>query len=205
MEKNNHYLVGVFSDQDEFVHAIEDIRAKGVKIFEAFTPFPVHGLEHALGYERSWMPKAAFGFGFLGICCAITMQVGMMAFDWPMNIGGKAYLAVPDFVPVSFEMTVLFAAFGMVGTFMVTRDLKPYKVPRIFDIRSTDDKLVLAIDLAANNLTEEQISSILKEVHAEEVYRKDFTEEENEGSFLKHMVDLFTNGVTRSSRISSHR
>jgi hypothetical protein len=205
MEKDKHFLVGIFGDQDELLHGIEDIRHQGVKIYEVYTPFPIHGLEHALGYERSWMPKAAFAFGFLGLCCAVTMQTWMMGIDWPMNIGGKSFVAVPDFVPVSFEMTVLFAAFGMVGTFLVTRDLKPHGVPRIFDIRSTDDKHVVAIDLANNSLTEEQIASILKDAHAEEIYRRDFTEEENEGNFWKYVVDLFTNGVTRSSRIPSHR
>ncbi|MCU0448812.1 MAG: DUF3341 domain-containing protein [Bernardetiaceae bacterium] len=205
MEKNKHFLVGIFGDQDDLLHGVEHIRHAGVKIHEAYTPFPVHGLEHALGYTRSWMPRAAFVFGFLGICSAITMQTWMMGIDWPMIIGGKSYVAVPDFVPVSFEMTVLFAAFGMVGTFLVTNDLKPYGVPRIFDIRSTDDKHVVAIDLANNTLSEEQIAQVLKEAHVEEYYRKDFTDEENEGGFWKYVVDLFTNGVTRSSRIANHR
>ncbi len=205
MEKDKHYLIGVFSDHDDLLHGIEDMRDKGVKIHEVYSPYPVHGLEHALGYKRSWMPKAAFGFGALGTTLAITMQVSMMAIDWPMIIGGKSYLAVPDFVPVSFEMTVLLAAFGMVGTFLVTRDLKPYKVPRIFDIRATDDKHIVAVDLAANKLSEEQISSLFKEAHAEEVYRRDFADEEKSPSFISYMVDLFTNGVTRSSRISTHR
>ncbi|MCS6967652.1 MAG: DUF3341 domain-containing protein [Cytophagales bacterium] len=205
MEKNKHFLVGVFSDHDDLLHAIEEIRAKGVKIYEVYTPYPVHGLEHALGYKRSWMPKAAFAFGALGTTLAITMQVYMMAIDWPMIIGGKSYLAIPDFVPVTFEMTVLLSAFGMAGTFLVARDLKPHKVPRIFDIRATDDKHIMAIDLAANSLSEAQMTTLLKEYHAEEVYRRDFTDEENSPSFISYVVDLFTNGVTRSSRISTHR
>lgn len=200
MEKEKHYLVAVFDDQDDFLHGVEHIRHAGVKIHEAFTPYPVHRLEDALGYERSLMPVAAFCFGALGTTFAITMQTSMMAIDWPMIIGGKPFLSIPDFVPVSFECTVLFAAFGMVGTFLFSNDLKPYKVPKIFDMRSTDDKLVLAIDLAKNSLSEDQIKMILKEAKAEEVYRKDFTEEENEGSFIKYLIDLFNNGVTRSSR-----
>ncbi|MDW8205611.1 MAG: DUF3341 domain-containing protein [Cytophagales bacterium] len=205
MEKDKHYLIGVFSDHDDLLHGIEDMRAKGVKIYEVYSPYPVHGLEHALGYKRSWMPRAAFAFGALGTTLAITMQVYMMAIDWPMIIGGKSYLAVPDFVPVSFEMTVLLAAFGMVGTFLVVRDLKPYKVPRIFDIRATDDKHIVAVDLAANSLSEEQITALFKEAHAEEVYRRDFEEDDKSTSFISYAVDLFTNGVTRSSRIPTHR
>ncbi|MCS6834013.1 MAG: DUF3341 domain-containing protein [Flammeovirgaceae bacterium] len=201
MDKNKHFAVGIFNDQDVLLDAVKYVRSKGIKIHEVFTPFPIHGLEHALGYKRSWMPKAAFMFGLTGTICAITMQTWMMGIDWPMIIGGKPFVAIPDFVPVSFEMTVLFAAFGMVFTFFITQDILPHKVPRIFDRRSTDDKHVMAIDLAENQkFTEEQIFSILKEAKAEEYFHKSFTEEENKGSFLPYVVDLFTNGVTSSSR-----
>ena len=86
----------------------------------------------------------------------------------------KNFASLPPFVPVTFEFTVLLAAFGMVGTFLVVSDLKPYKWPRTFDIRSTDDKHVMAIDLATNKLSKDQISQILKENGAEEVNEKNF-------------------------------
>ena len=200
MKKNKHFLVGVFGDQDELLHGVEDIRAKGVKIHEVFTPYPVHHLEDALGYKRSRMPVAAFLFGATGTTCAISMQTLMSGVDWPMIIGGKPFISLPDFVPITFEMTVLFAAFGMVGTFMVTQNLKPHKAPRLFDLRGTDDKMIMAIDLAKNNLSEEEISKILKVAHAEEVYRKDFADAKNERNFFKYLQDLFINGVTESGR-----
>lgn len=200
MEKNKHFTVGIYGDQDELLHAVGHVRSKGVKIHEVFTPFPIHGLEHELGYSRSKMPVAAFFFGMTGTTLAILMQTLMMGVDWPMIIGGKPYLAIPDFVPVTFELTVLLAAFGMSFTFLFIRDLKPYKVPRIFDRRATDDKMIMAIDLAENKLSEEEINAILKESHAEETFRKDFTDEDNDPSFVKYAVDLFTNGVTDSSR-----
>ncbi len=200
MEKNKHFIVGIFNDHDILLSAVKKIRTEGVNIYEVFSPYPVHHLEHALGYTRSRMPVAAFFFGLTGTTCAILMQVLMMGVDWPMIIGGKSFIAVPDFVPVSFEMTVLFSAFGMVGTFLFTRDLKPYKVPRIFDRRSTDDKHVMAIDIADNTKSVEDIKELLTSVNAEEVYNKDFTDEENKGSFISYVIDLFTNGVTSSSR-----
>ncbi len=200
MESNKHFLVGIFNDHDLLLHAVKKIRAKGVKIHEVFTPYPVHHLEHALGYKRSWMPIAAFLFGITGTTCAISMQVLMMGVDWPMIIGGKPFISIPDFVPVSFESTVLFAAYGMSFTFFIIRGLAPHKVPRVFDRRSTDDKHVMAIDLASNTLSEGDIKALLAEVHAEEVYRKDFTDQDNHPSFISYVVDLFTNGVTSSSR-----
>ncbi len=154
---------------------IEKVRGSGVKIHEVYSPYPVHGLEHALGYKRSKLPIAAFLFGMLGTSLALTMQFYMMKFDWPMIIGGKNYAAFPDFVPVSFEMTVLLAAFGMVGVFLITSNLKPWAQPRIFDVRSTDDKHIMAIDLANNtSLKEDKIKSILTSSGATEVNRKSF-------------------------------
>jgi hypothetical protein len=102
------------------------------------------------------------------------MQIYMLVIDWPQIIGGKPYFAYMDFIPVAFELTVLLAAFGMVGTFMVQNDLKPHKVPRIFDLRSTDDKHIMAIDLADNSLEVDNISEVLKVSGASEVNKKDF-------------------------------
>jgi len=92
-----------------------------------------------------------------------------------MIIGGKDNAAFPDFVPVSFEMTVLLAAFGMVGVFLITSNLKPWAQPRIFDLRSTDDKHIMAIDIANNSsLDLDKITEILNESGATEVNKKSF-------------------------------
>lgn len=174
MDSNKNFLVGVFEDEDVLMKAVENVREKGVKIHEVFTPFPVHGLDEALGYKRSRLPIAAFLFGMTGTFLAISTQIWMMGFDWPMIIGGKNYVSLPPFVPVTFEFTVLLAAFGMVGTFLIVSDMKPYKWPRQYDIRSTDDKLVMAIDLAANKYGKDEIAGILKSNGASEVNEKNF-------------------------------
>ncbi|WP_297335430.1 DUF3341 domain-containing protein [Algoriphagus sp.] len=175
MERDTHFILGVYEDEDVLLHAVEQVRSSGVKIHEVFSPYPVHGLEHVLGYKRSRLPIAAFLFGLLGTSLALTMQFYMMKFDWPMIIGGKDFAAVPDFIPVTFEMTVLLAAFGMVGVFMISSNLKPWAQPRIFDVRITDDKHVMAIDIANNNaLDVEKIKEILKSSGATEVNNKSF-------------------------------
>lgn len=175
MERDTHFILGVYEDEDVLLHAVEKVRSSGVKIHEVYSPYPVHGLEHALGYKRSRLPIAAFLFGMLGTSLALTMQFYMMKFDWPMIIGGKNYAAFPDFIPVSFEMTVLLAAFGMVGVFLISSNLKPWAQPRIFDLRSTDDKHVMAIDIANNSSLElEKIQEILKASGATEVNNKSF-------------------------------
>jgi len=168
------FLVGIFDDEDILLHGVEGIREKGVKIHEVYTPFPVHGLDEVLGYKRSRLPIAAFLFGLTGTCLALTMQIWMLGFDWPMIIGGKNFVSLPPFIPVTFELTVLLSALGMVATFFIVSDMKPYKTPRTFDIRSTDDKHVMAIDLAANKLSKDEIGQILKANGASEVNEKNF-------------------------------
>jgi hypothetical protein len=174
MEKNKNFIVGIFDDEDILLHAVENIREKGVKIQEVFSPFPVHGLDEALGYKRSRLPIAAFLFGMTGTILALFTQIWMLGFDWPMIIGGKNHASLPPFIPVTFEFTVLLSAFGMVGTFFIVSDMKPYGWPRQFDLRSTDDKHVMAIDLAANKLSKDEISGILKTNGASEINEKNF-------------------------------
>lgn len=175
MERDTHFVTGVYEDEDVLLQAITKIRSSGIKIHEVYSPYPVHGIDDYLGYKRSRLPIAAFLFGLLGTTLALTMQYYMMAFDWPMIIGGKDHGAFPDFIPVTFELTVLLASFGMVGVFMVSTNLKPWAQPRIFDLRITDDKHVMAIDIANNSAIElAKIEEVLKSSGASEVNKKSF-------------------------------
>ena len=103
----SNFLIGLYDDEHVLLDAIKKIRGEGVKIHEVYSPFPVHGIEDALGYRRSRLSIAAFLFGLLGTSLALTMQIGMMGIDWPMIIGGKDYIPLPTFIPVTFELTVL--------------------------------------------------------------------------------------------------
>ena len=175
MDAEKNYLVGVFDDEDVLLSGVTSIRESGVKIHEVYSPFPVHGLDEVLGYKRSRLPIAAFMFGMTGTGLALLMQIWMLGYDWPMIIGGKNFVSLPPFIPVTFELTVLLSALGMVATFMIVSDLKPYRWPRQFDLRSTDDKHVMAIDLALNHgKSKTEIASILKAAGASEVNEKNF-------------------------------
>lgn len=175
MDSDKHFVVGVFNDEDVLLSAVRKLRTGGVKIHEVYSPFPVHGLDEALGYKRTRLPIAAFLFGLTGTTLALVMQIWMLGYDWPMIIGGKPYAPIPPFIPVTFELTVLLAALGMVATFMIVSDMKPYKWPRQFDIRSTDDKHIMAVDLALNGgKSKEELIRILRDAGAEEVNEKKF-------------------------------
>ncbi|PIB36499.1 quinol:cytochrome C oxidoreductase [Reichenbachiella sp. 5M10] len=174
MSGNKNFVLGVYDDEDLLLKAIKDVRQSGVKIYEVFSPFPVHGIDDVLGYKGSRLSIAAFIFGLLGTTLALTMQIGMMTFDWPMIIGGKDFFPFPTFIPVTFELTVLLGAFGMCGTFFVVSNLKPWAKPRIFDLRITDDKHIVAIDLDKNSMSEDEIKKALEASGAQEVNNKSF-------------------------------
>ena len=175
MERDKNFILGIYEDEDVLKSAVSTVRENGIKIHEVYTPYPIHGLEEVLGYKRSRLPIAAFLFGILGTTLALTMQIYMLGIDWPMIIGGKDHVALPAFIPVTFELTVLLSAFGMVSVFFITSNLKPWAQPRIFDLRSTDDKHVVAIDIANNaSLDLDKIKDVLKVSGASEVNNKSF-------------------------------
>jgi hypothetical protein len=149
MDSTERYLVGVFDDDEEVLHAVTEVKNNGVKIEEVYTPFPIHGLDVAIGHPRTRIPIAAFLFGCLGLVCIFSLINYTMVFDWPMIIGGKDFFALPDWIPVSFEGTV-------------------------FDLRSTDDRFIMAVNMANNKKTEAEIESILRASGAIEVNVKQF-------------------------------
>jgi hypothetical protein len=173
MSSLTKFLVGIFDDEDEVLHAVTEVKSKGINIHEVYTPFPIHGLDKAVGHARTRIPIAAFLFGITGTCCALALTYYTMGYDWPMVIGGKDHFALPDFVPIIFELTVLLAAYGMVFTFCASNSLWPGKTPILFDKRVTDDKFVMAINMADNTKSEDEITAALKASGAVEINTKE--------------------------------
>jgi hypothetical protein len=167
------YIVGVYDDEDVVVKAVSKVRDSGVKIHEVFTPFPIHGLDHALGYDRPRMGVAAFLFGITGTTLAFLLTFWTLGIDWPMNIGGKNFFPFPTNIPIVFELTVLLAAYGMSFTFFIMEGMGPTVKPIIFDPRSTDDKFIMAIEVSKNSSSESEITDILKGSGASEVNIKE--------------------------------
>jgi len=172
MATGKDFLVGVFDDEEVLIHAVSKIKNHGIKIHEVYSPFPIHGIDDVMGHKPSNLPIAAFIFGMTGTILALTMQIWMLGIDWPMNIGGKPYIPLPAFIPVTFELTVLISALGMTGTFFIISNLTPWTTPTIFDKRSTNDKFIMAIDLSKNTEGSGSITQALKESGASEVNSK---------------------------------
>lgn len=162
------FILGSFADPDELMNGIDRLQQNNVSIYDCYTPMPIHGIEAKLGVKPSRLPIAAFCFGALGTTLGISLLYYTMVSDWPMNVGGKPAFAIPDFVPVVFEVTILLCALGMVATFFYRNHLFPGRAPRVMDIRATDDRFIIAID-ARENHDHEKIETLLKDAGALEV------------------------------------
>ena len=104
----------LYTDDDILLQAVKMVREKHYHIEEVYTPFPVHGLEKAMGLADTRIAIASFLYGLVGLSVAILMMDFIMIQDWPQDIGGKpsfSYLEnMPAFVPVMFELTVFFCS-----------------------------------------------------------------------------------------------
>ena len=171
---SNQLIHALYDDDDTLLSAVKSIREKKHHIEEVYTPFPVHGLDKALGLADTRISIMAFIYGCIGFSVAVLMMNYIMIEDWPQNIGGKpsfSYLEnMPAFVPIMFEMTVFFAAHLMVITFYLRSRLWPFKKAENPMPATTDDKFLMEVAVGDN---EKKLVTLLKKTGAIEVKVQD--------------------------------
>ena len=168
---SNRVIHALYDDDDVLLSSVKTIRSEKHHIEEVYTPFPVHGLDKALGLEDTRIAIMAFIYGCIGLCVAIAMMNFIMIEDWPQDIGGKpsfSYIEnMPAFVPIMFEMTVFFAAHLMVITFYLRSRMWPFKNAENPDPRTTDDHFLMEIPIQDN---EKQLKALLAKTGAVELH-----------------------------------
>ena len=167
---SNKVIHALYNDDDILMDAVKKVKAAHHHIDEVFTPFPVHGLDKAMGLPHTKIAITAFLYGLTGLSFAIWMTNYMMIEDWPQDIGGKPnfswFLNMPAFVPIMFELTVFFAAHLMVITFYMRSRIWPFKAAENPDVRTTDDHFLMEISIHNN---EEELTTLLNETGAVEI------------------------------------
>ena len=167
---SNKVIHAFYNDDEVVLDAVKKVKAADHHIEEVFCPFPVHGLDKAMGLAPTRLAITAFMYGVTGLGVAIWMTNYMMIQDWPQDIGGKPnfswWLNMPAFVPIMFELTVFFAAHLMVITFYMRSRIWPFKEAENPDPRTTDDHFLMEIPVHDN---EEELTSLLKETGAVEI------------------------------------
>jgi hypothetical protein len=173
----NTVVHAMFDDDHKLMDAAKNLVAKGVRIKDVYSPFPLHGLDPIIGIKRTRLGIVAFMFGMGGLSLALLGMWYFMIYDWPMNIGGKPSFSLienlPAFIPVTFEFTVFCAAHGMAITYLIRNGTLPGMPAVNPDPRTTDDKFVMEITDADNpGMDVTELGSMLKTEGAIEINQK---------------------------------
>lgn len=168
--------VAEYSNPAEIYHACEEIRDAGYTKWDACTPFCVHGLDKAMGLKPSKLPWFVLGGGLTGGTTAMLFMLWTSVIDYPLNIGGKPLASVPAFIPITFELTVLFSAFsaffGLWFLCGLPRLHYPPFAKKVF-AGATDDKFLVVIESTDPNFDDEATKSLLEKTGATVVERVD--------------------------------
>jgi hypothetical protein len=173
MEKNIHGILAEFDTPTELVDAARQVRDAGYTKTDAFSPFPLHEIDEALGIKRTILPYLVFGGAITGLLTGIALQVFVHYIDYPMNIGGRPYISIPSFVPPSYELTILFAGFTAVFGMLFLNGLpRPYHP--VFNVErfalATREKFFLIIEAEDPKFDYEETRNFMGTLNAQEVF-----------------------------------
>ncbi len=166
-----NYLVGIYGDDDDLIQAVRKVKAAGLEIHDCITPFPVHGLEKAMELKETRLHTAGFFYGATGTMFALGCMTWIQTSSWPLNVGGKPNFSLLSFIPITFELTVLFAAVGMTVTYYLRNRLSIFNHDEVLDVRLTDHKFAMIFDMAKYDSQEDinRIKRVLESTKVEEI------------------------------------
>lgn len=143
-EKN--IIFGLYDDEEDLKTAVRKANEDHLQIMDVYTPFAVHGLDPLLGLSESRLHIGGFVYGMIGTLTAFLGMTWIMTRDWPIIIGGKPYWPILSFIPITFELTVLFASIGMVATFYIINGQGPGVNNPVIHPGISDDKFCIVFD-----------------------------------------------------------
>lgn len=159
-----------FAAPDQLLAAVKALRGEGLKVVDTFTPFPIHGLDEAMGARPSRLPWVTGILGLAGCLGAWLLQIWTSAHDYPLKIGGKPFVSTPAFIPVAFELTVLCAGLGTVVALLFRLGLFPGRRAKDLHPGVNDHRFVLVVQ-ADSLWTGEKLADYLLELGACEAER----------------------------------
>jgi hypothetical protein len=166
---SRNYIEVYFDDEAPLLQAVKKLRENNETITDVLSPFPVHGLDEALSIKRSRIPVVGFIFGAIGAISAFGFQAWVFTTSYPLIIGGKPFFSVPTFIPITFEVTVLFAGLSMVAALLIRSHLKPEIYFKPVDERITDDRFVILVGTSDEEKSLARVSSILSGIQTAEI------------------------------------
>jgi hypothetical protein len=159
-------LVATFPDTEDLLRAVRKARREMFRVYDVFTPFPVHGLDEALGVRRSRLPWATLLCALTGLTTAVVLQFYTNILDWPLDVGGKPDNSTLAFVPICFELSVLFGGLGSVAALLLRARLYPGKQAWLVNPGITDDVFAMVVRRPSDDETHQRALALLKECGA---------------------------------------
>jgi hypothetical protein len=176
MDKKIYGLMAEFDSATELVDAARQVRDAGYRKTDAFTPFPLHEIDEALGIRRSILPFLVFGGGILGLLAGLGLQFYTHVIEYPINVGGRPHFSLPAFIPPTYEMTILFAAFTAVFGMLFLNGL-PSPYHPVFNVErfslAMREKFFLLIESEDDKFDYETTKTFMKELNPQEVFDVD--------------------------------
>lgn len=167
----NRWVLGLFAREGALLEAARALRAAGLTSLDLHSPYPIHGADEALGLRRSTVPVVALVAGVTGALSGYLLQWGTVGYLWPLNVGGRPPQSAPAFIPVTFELAVLFCAV----TIFVSLLFAYFRFPRVhhpvFEVEAfrsaTIDGLWLSVEV--ETALAEKIAAELRRLGAHQV------------------------------------
>ena len=172
MAERPYGLIATFDTPGAVLHAAQRVRDAGYKNWDCITPFPVHGLDSAMGVGRSRVPRISLIGGITGFCTGMSMIWFMDKFDYPLTVGGKPFFSPLFAFPVSYELTILFTAFATIGGMFFLNGLPMHHHPVLHyeNIRrGTDDLFFIVIERTDPRYSLENTRALLSKVGGREI------------------------------------
>jgi hypothetical protein len=171
-QKRPVVMLAEFDSPDAIIHAAEKCRDAGYEKWDVHTPYPVHGMDAAMGLTDSRLGWIVLACGLTGVTAAVTMIQWMNGYDYPLVIGGKPPDAIPSMVPIMFELTVLLSSFGAVFGMFGLNELPKHHHPVFYSDRFeqfSHDKFFVSVEVEDKKYDEAKTRALFEDAHATHV------------------------------------
>nr|WP_146535802.1 quinol:electron acceptor oxidoreductase subunit ActD [Rubripirellula reticaptiva] len=188
-DKKIHGIVAEYATVDSLMAACRKVRDAGYTKTDAFAPFAVHGIDKALGIKPTKLPWIVLCCGLTGTATGLLMQIWMNGIDYPYIISGKPFISLPAFIPVAFELTILFASFGAFFGMWALNGLPKFSNPVFTDPRFdrvTDDRFFVYIDSTDEKYNQSSVEKLFGETGSE--YIQSVLEDDSPKKVPKFMI-----------------
>lgn len=172
-----HGVLAEFRNPKELVDATRSVKKSGYKNFDTYAPFPIHGMEKAMGLKESPLGWIVLGGGLLGAIGALALLIWVTTSAWALNISGKPFLNIPIYIPITFELTVLLASFAALFGMLFLNKLPKFYNP-LFNVerfeKASDDGFFVCIEASDDLFAEEKVTKLFRDngaTHIETVYK----------------------------------